>query len=290
MGSGTLANDVIAAQLSLKPGKGLVLSNGEFGERLIGQAKRFSLSFEAISVDWGEPFNPETIRKAIGQLPDINWLWTVHCETSTGMLNNIAMLKEVCSERGISLCLDCVSSIGAIDVDLRGVHYASGVSGKGLCSFSGLSMVFYEQAPPQSDQILPVYLDLAVYREKDGIPFTVSSNPVYALNKALKNLDINKKSANIAAVSAWLKSKLRKIGLNPVIPDEYASPAIITIALPNQFDSEKVGARVDREGYSISYRSDYLLKRNWVQICLVGNFSQEDLRLLPAILGQILAC
>src|SRR5438105_4765238 len=35
LGSGTLANDVIAAQLSLENKRGLILSNGEFGERLI---------------------------------------------------------------------------------------------------------------------------------------------------------------------------------------------------------------------------------------------------------------
>src|SRR3954471_8461034 len=32
LGSGTLANDVVAAQLSLEPNRGVILSNGEFGE------------------------------------------------------------------------------------------------------------------------------------------------------------------------------------------------------------------------------------------------------------------
>src|SRR6266702_1532192 len=40
LGSGTLANDVVAAQLSLQPKRGLVLSKGEFGERLIDHARR----------------------------------------------------------------------------------------------------------------------------------------------------------------------------------------------------------------------------------------------------------
>ena len=35
LGSGTLANDVVAGQLKLLGGNGLVLSNGEFGERLV---------------------------------------------------------------------------------------------------------------------------------------------------------------------------------------------------------------------------------------------------------------
>ncbi len=290
MGSGTLANDVIAAQLSLKPEKGLVLSNGEFGQRLIGQAKRFALSFETLSVDWGKSFHPDAIRKIAGQHPDIKWLWAIHCETSTGMLNDVKMLKQICNERGISLCLDCVSSIGTVAVDLQGVRYASGVSGKGLRSFSGLSMVFYEEAPRQSDKILPAYLDLADYRRKDGIPFTISSNLVYALYEAVRTIDMDKKIANTESVSVWLKNGLRNMGLCPIIPDNKANPAIITLALPAQLDSEKVATILDSKGFSISYRSGYLLERNWIQICLTGDFSREALRPLLTILRQILSC
>jgi aspartate aminotransferase-like enzyme len=285
MGSGTLANDVIAAQLSLKSGKGLVLSNGEFGERIINQAKRFALSFDALSMDWGKPFDYDVIKKIIDQHPDINWLWAVHCETSTGMLNNAATLKNICNERGVSLCLDCVSSLGTVDVDLQGVCYASGVSGKGLRSFSGLSMVFYEQALSRGDEILPSYLDLAVYHEADGIPFTISTNLVYALYEAIRA----SKPTNTAVVSAWLKKELRKIGLNTVIPDKHANPAIITLGLPDQFRSETVGSRLENEGYSISCRSNYLLRRNWIQICLMGNYTQDELTPVLEILGQILA-
>jgi hypothetical protein len=39
MGSGTLANDAIAGQLSLSAENGLVLSNGEFGDRLRDHAR-----------------------------------------------------------------------------------------------------------------------------------------------------------------------------------------------------------------------------------------------------------
>ena len=59
-GSGTLANDVIAGQLSLIPGRGgqgLILSNGEFGERLILHATRFRLPFETFRLEWGDTFD-----------------------------------------------------------------------------------------------------------------------------------------------------------------------------------------------------------------------------------------
>jgi aspartate aminotransferase-like enzyme len=284
MGSGTLANDVIAAQLSLKSGKGLVLSNGEFGERIINQAKRFALSFDALSWDWGKPFDYNVIRKISDRNPDINWLWAVHCETSTGMLNDTAALKKICNERGISLCLDCISSLGTIDVDLQGVCYASSVSGKGLRSFSGLSFVFYEQAISQGDRILPSYLDLAAY-EENGIPFTISSNLVYSLYESIRD----NRLTNMTVVSAWLKKELRQIGLSTVIPDTHANPAIITLGLPDQFSSETVGSRLDCEGYFVSYRSNYLLERNWIQICLMSEHSQKDLASFMVTLRQILS-
>ncbi len=43
LGSGSLANDAIAGQLSLLNEPGLILSNGEFGERLMDHAERFGL-------------------------------------------------------------------------------------------------------------------------------------------------------------------------------------------------------------------------------------------------------
>src|SRR5437764_5219256 len=48
LGSGTLANDVIGGQLLLEQRRGVVLSNGEFGERLLDHARRFGLNFDAL--------------------------------------------------------------------------------------------------------------------------------------------------------------------------------------------------------------------------------------------------
>ena len=42
----------------------------------------------------------------------------------------------------MKLCVDCISSIGAIPIDLKDVYFASGVSGKAMKSFTGLSFVF----------------------------------------------------------------------------------------------------------------------------------------------------
>ncbi|HLP76394.1 MAG TPA: GNAT family N-acyltransferase, partial [Candidatus Paceibacterota bacterium] len=97
LGSGTLANDVVGAQLSLETQPGIVLSNGEFGQRLIDQARRFQLKFQAIEFDWGKPFDFQAIRKALEASPAPGWLWCTHCETSTSVLNDIDTLKALCA-------------------------------------------------------------------------------------------------------------------------------------------------------------------------------------------------
>ena len=82
-----------------------------------------------------------------------------------------------------------MSAIGAVPVDLDGVLLASGASGKALGAFPGLSMVFYAGNVRPEPARLPRYLDLGYYAQKDGVPFTHSSNLVAALDAALARFD-----------------------------------------------------------------------------------------------------
>ncbi len=66
MGSGTIANEAIAAHLSqLKNENGLILSNGEFGERLIDQTMRFGIKVKMIKKQWGQAFNYQELEKSL---------------------------------------------------------------------------------------------------------------------------------------------------------------------------------------------------------------------------------
>ena len=87
LGSGTLGNDVVAAQLKLLEGQGLMLSNGEFGERLIDHAERMGLSFEVLRAPWGSSYDMVALELLLTERTDITWLWSTHCETSSGLLN-----------------------------------------------------------------------------------------------------------------------------------------------------------------------------------------------------------
>src|SRR5438445_176735 len=276
LGSGTLASDVVASQLSLEQQHGLILSNGEFGVRLLDQAERAGLEFNTLEVPWGQPIDLARVRKLIEPAPPSS-LWCTHCETSTGLLNDIHRLKALCSEFQVKLCLDCISSIGTMPVDLSGVYLASCSSGKGLRSYPGISMVFYNHELTDSERKLPRYLDLSHYQAQEGIPFNFSSNLLNALHSAVKRVSWEKHFAELEEVSEWLRPRLKNLGFELVGEGVRTSPAVVTIALPEKFNSVKTGDLIQEAGYLLSYNSDYLRRRNWIQVCLMGECSKQKL-------------
>jgi len=289
MASGSLANDAVCAQLSLLNEPGLIVSNGEFGDRLIDHATRQGLQFEVYQMGWGEPLDLVQVGRRLEKNPKLRWMWAVHCETSTGILNDLTALKSICAATDVKLALDCISSIGTVPVNLSGVYLASCVSGKALASFPGLSMVFYNHPLESAPQALPRYLDLGYYAAQQGVPFTTSSNLVYALQTALKRIDWPEKYAQIAETGAWLRAQLRALGLQIVAPDVHAAPAVVSIALPPEIPSQAIGSGLKDAGYLLSYNSGYLLQRNWIQICLMGEWSREHLEKLPKLVADLCA-
>ena len=303
MGSGTLANDVIAGQLSLLGGHGLVLSNGEFGERLMDQAWRFNLKFDGLKFDWCKPLDMALVEKKLrgdGRVPihseksslvtrhsSLDWLWCTHCETSTGLLADLAALKELCARTGTKLCLDCISTIGTIPVDLTDVFLASGSSGKGLRAYPGLSMVFHHHDVPAAPEKLPRYLDLGFCAQHDGTPFTFSSNLLHALHAAVKHVNWERRFAETAEWSTWLREQLVGMGFNLIGNGAPVSPAVITIALPPEMNSTKTGEAMQEAGYLLSCNSEYLRRNNWIQVCLMGECTREKVVALANALNRV---
>jgi len=263
LGSGTLANDVVAAQLAALGGRGIVLSNGEFGERLADHARRASLDFEHRRFPWGEPLETSSLAGA-------SWVWLTACETSTGVLNDLAAT-------GTRVALDCVSALGAIPLDLSNVWLASAASGKALASYPGLAVVFYQHAATAN---VPRYLDLELYA-RDGVPFTHSSNLVRALNTAIARVDWPAHYAELAQTGAWLRERLRAAGCTLIGEHAKAAPHVITLEVPR---SDEAAAALERSGFLVAHASSYLRERNWIQLCLMGEVPRDA---LPHLLREL---
>lgn len=288
MGSGTLANDVVAAQIGILPGRGLVLVNGEFGNRLYDQAIRAGLDFEVIQAEEGRTFSREILQQAASQHENLSWVWSVHCETSTGVLNDIGMLRQLCKQHDLKLCLDGISSIGSCDVDLQDVYLASAVSGKGIGSLPGLAMVFCAENVLSGDRQIPRYFDLAFYEARQGVPFTISSNAIYALNAALNNSDWPTRFSNIKQWSEELLTELEELGLQILADQSCRAPHVTTIVLPETIASMDMGKLLDSEGILVSYRSEYLMAKNYIQICFMGE-CQKPPRMITYFLREALS-
>jgi aspartate aminotransferase-like enzyme len=136
-------------------------------------------------------------------------------------------------------------------------------------------MVFYNHELKPAVQPVPRYLDLELYARQQGIAFTHSSNLVHALRAALKRVDWTKRFAELTEASAWLRPRLREMGFRLIGADAEISPAVNTLALPAEMGSVKVGGQMYEAGFLLSYNSEYLRERNWIQICLMGEFQRD---------------
>jgi len=199
------------------------------------------------------------------------------------------MVKAHAREHGLALCLDCISTIGAIDVDLTGVQFATTTSAKGLGAMPGLAMVFHRELPPPRPD-LPRYLDLGLWAVSEGAPFTHSSNLVAALDVALAEVERHPAGGRCAArrdEAAWFRAELRAAGFTILADEAHASPIIVTVTLPPDRSATALGAELEECGFLASYRSGYLARRNWIQFCLISAPSRATLSALVAEIRSI---
>lgn len=281
-GSGTLANDIVAANLKAVFGNspGLVVSNGEFGERLTHQAAAAGLAFHHLRFAWGEPWDRVRLQASLHAAPA--WIWAVHLETSTGVLNNLYLLLNLASQCGAAVALDCVSSLGAVPMPApdRTLHFATGVSGKAIGSYAGLALVYMSRNAKellQGSTLCPSF-DLLRMTEASGPSTTVPSPLLLALREALRQHYASTESRlarfrSYESLGRIVRHELTAAGLTPLCDEQNAAPTITTFRLPtNDFVSDCLQA-----GYRIAHESSYLQARNWGQIATMGDVKLNDL-------------
>lgn len=276
LGSGTLANDAVAGQLKRLGGRGLILVNGEFGRRLTVHARRWQLAFDTIESEYGLPLDACRAEAAAAS-GRYRWIWAVHGETSTGVLNDLERLKGIAAGHGLALAMDCVSSFGAVPFSLEGVALASGVSGKAISSYTGLSFVFH-QGELTPDESIPPYIDAGAYAAADGVPYSQSSNLLNALAAALRAYDTPEPYETVQRRYLAVREGVERIGLQVLAHRFCAAPYIATVVLPESISSRELGDRMADQGFELQYESGYLLARNWIQIATLGLQKDKDIR------------
>src|SRR5262249_50886816 len=149
----------------------------------------FGLRPRVLSWTWGQPWDLDDVAAALADAPSGSWVWGVHQESSTGVLNDLPGLVRIAEKDGARVCADCISSLGAVPLDLQGVYLATGASGKSLGAFAGVAMVFADAealAARVDVERVPSYFDIPAALATPGPRYTFPSPTLAALETALE--------------------------------------------------------------------------------------------------------
>jgi len=131
-GAGTFALESIISSYPFI-GNVLLLNNGYYSDRILKILTKYNIN--TISVD--------SIEKMIYLLKmDNNYfsnVFMVHCETSTGIINNIEKIQNIIGNRG--LIIDAMSSFGGINIKPENITFLISSSGKCIQGLSGISFI-----------------------------------------------------------------------------------------------------------------------------------------------------
>ena len=258
------------------------MSNGEFGRRLVEQANRNGLRFINYELPWGERFDLHEITRLLSS-EEIEWLLFCHCETSTGVVNDLDAIAAVARSYGLKCFVDCMSTVGTRKLDLSNVTMATCSSGKGLASVPGVAIVFSNYIPSEKTGC-PVYLDLGRYATASGVPFTLSSNLVKALLVAARQKLQTQQHALVDHFGAEIFSVLKDHGIAP-----FSSEQSKVFTLDNTRVKGDLVLAMKEDNVILSEGSGYLMTRGWCQLATFGYYEEEQLRHAVKSLSRALA-
>jgi alanine-glyoxylate transaminase/serine-glyoxylate transaminase/serine-pyruvate transaminase len=267
-------------------------------------AKRYGGDVHTIEKPWGNVFTPDDIRAGLERhKPAV--LMLVHAETSTGALQPLAGIGDLCRQYNCLLLADCVTSMGAAPllIDEWGIDVAYSCSQKGLSCPPGASPLTYgPRALAKLDkrqQPTPNwYYDLTLLHNYwQGTPrsyhHTMSSNMNYALREGLRLVaeeGLQARWDRHQANAQLLWDGLAELGLScHVTEPAQRIPSLTTVRVPDGVDAKEVTQRLLNE-YNIEIAGGFgqLAGKVW-RIGLMGHNSRpENVLTLLAALKEIL--
>jgi len=191
-GSGAMESAVV--NLTRVGEKAIVIEVGKFSERWRELGEAYGLDLVVLKAEWGDPINPDQVAKAFEENPGVGTVFVTHCETSTGVLQDVKTIARIAHENGALIAVDGITSLCAqnVQTDDWGLDAVVGGSQKGFMTPPGLSFISLSENALERMEAgrHPVfYFDLlkAVKSlEKDDTPYTPAHTVIIALNEALR--------------------------------------------------------------------------------------------------------
>ena len=131
-GTGSAGMEALVANF-VDPGDRVVCGvNGLFGIRMADELARAGADVVQVKADWGRAIAPEQLIEA-AQAANTDAIVVVHGETSTGVVQSLEGLADVCRERDALLLVDCVTSLGGHPLRLDEAGVDAAFSGTQKC-------------------------------------------------------------------------------------------------------------------------------------------------------------
>jgi len=240
-GSGTAAVESMITSLVPENGKILIIENGVYGERMTRIAQRYGIANVQVTSPWQAEIDFRAVGATLDSDPAITHVAVVHHETTTGRLNNIAPLAELCRGHDVSILLDGVSSFGAEAIDFTHWPIAACAATANKCLHGVPGTCFVIAARRAIAQAKPrnLYLDLGAYvtaQDQAGTPFTQSVQTFYALDEALDELaeegGVDARRALYQRRMQYIRDLLVELGVKPLLGGDDTSCVLHGYEIP----------------------------------------------------------
>lgn len=297
-GSGTAANEAMLSSV-VGDQRVLVLSNGEFGERLHEISAIHNQHTAILRFAWGKHIDLEVVRDHLNRHA-VDVIVMVHHETSSGMLNPVEVIGAMALANGSMLLVDCVSSAGAERIDMERDHIAfcSSSSSKAIGSYPGLSFVIGSTAEFEKLRDIPAktaYLNLFKFYEfatrRLQTPNTPAVGLFYAFDQALANIlaeTVVERRAKIRRTATMLRAGMSELGLTFLLDAEDMCSVLTTVHLPPGVDIDLFRRELRRQSIVI-YEGKGPFKGLVFQVGNIGELSASDVSRFLSIVRATLA-
>jgi 2-aminoethylphosphonate-pyruvate transaminase len=292
--TGTGANEAALGALG-GTGRGAIVTNGFFGDRLVDQAAQAEVPHLVLRAPADRPLDAAAVEAFLDEHPGLRWLFFVAHETRTGLLN--PMIGGLARRRGMLSCADIVSAAYALPLELAELDLAVASSAKGIMAVPGVGMVFVRLAalPALAAAARPsYYLDLVeetrVQRQKRQPRF---AQPV-ALHAALHAACLHLETVGIGAHQARIQRQMRRVtdglaglGRAPLLPPASSSGVAVNFDLPPGLVYADFAARMEALGYFLLYGVPG--DASHFQVSTMGDLTDGEVTGLVGAFGEVLA-
>ncbi|MBU3112302.1 2-aminoethylphosphonate--pyruvate transaminase [Clostridium lacusfryxellense] len=299
-GSGSFGVEAVLHSAIGKEDKCLIITNGNYGERIVTMAKCIGINYTTYSVEYDTVPKSYEIREILSRDKDITHVAMVHVETTTGIINPIDDIAKLCREYDKTFILDAMSSFGGIQINVEelGIDYLISSANKCIQGVPGFSFIIakIEKISKCKGNSKSLSLDLYdqwINMDKDGKwRYTSPTHVVAAFSKALDELrgegGVASRNKRYKDNNNLLRRKLAAMGLNSYINEELQSPIITTFLFPSEnFNFSSFYNYVKERGF-VLYPGK-LTRVDSFRIGNIGEIYEEDIEIVCHIIDEYIS-